>query len=476
MIMLFMVLSGLTLILSHTTAFTSPAGMMPQNTPDTVIVSRITIAGNKITRPGIILRELTFRLYDTLSLADFSRMLVASRQNIFNTRLFNFVSIDTSCVAGERHRVVSISVSERWFIWPIPYLEISDRNFNVWWESRDVRRLTYGVDFTFFNARGRNETLKILTHFGYNQKYGFIYRIPYLNRRQTIGSGFGAAVELNRELPVLTVNNEPFYIRSNSGYLKKLIQGFAEINLRPDFFSTHTMHMGYSWYNFDSAVIAIPGFAIKQQDIQQFVSLAYLYKNDHRDVQYYPLKGYCLEFALNHSVPYRTAYNSYFRTNLRIYRQLFNRWYWASGFTGRLSFEKKQPYYLRTGLGYGRDYVRGYEYYVIDGQHFALLKNNLKFALLPQRVERIGFLRSEKFNTIPLSLYLNVFTDIGFVYHYPDTDPDAADTGNTLQNSLLLGYGLGLDFVTYYDLVIRVEGALNLLGQPGFFLHFIAPI
>ena len=444
--------------------------------PDIFIIHQIEITGNTITKKGIILRELKFREHDTISPAQFSEMLTISKQNIFNTRLFNFVTIDTSVMADLHSLIVKIALVERWYIWPIPFFEISDRNFNVWWETRDFNRLTYGIDFTFFNARGRNETLKIMTHFGYNQKFGFAYKIPYINRKQTLGIGYGAAAELNHELPVYTINNKPVYIRNNSTYLKKLFSGLIELNIRPNFFTTHTFRVGYSYYNFDSAIRSIPGYAMLNQNVQQFFSFSYFYKNDHRDVQFYPLNGYYLDVEVSHAVPYATAHNSYLRTNVRKYTQIYNRWFCASGFTGKLSFEKSQPYYLQRGLGYGRDFVRGYEYYVIDGQHFALLKNNLKFALLPQRTETIGFIKTTKFNTIPLALYLNAFVDMGFVYHYSGNPTDVYFTSNTLENSFLIGYGIGVDFTTYYDIVIRVEGSMNRMNQPGLYLHFIAPI
>lgn len=441
---------------------------------DTIIIHQIRITGNKVTRKSIILRELDFRENDTLTPYRVSEALLSSRQNVFNTHLFNFVTIDTSLVAGTHLADVNIAVVERWYLWPIPYIEISDRNFNVWWETRDFNRLTYGIDFTLFNARGRNETLKILTHFGFNQRFGFEYSMPYLNKKQTIGTGFGAGIDLNRELPVFTRHNQPVYMRSDSNYLKKMLYGFARFVVRPDIFSTHSFKLAYSYYVLDSNIRSIPGYVLLQQDIQQFLTLNYVFKIDHRDVQSYPLKGYFMDVELNHSIPYATAHNSYLATNFRAYLQLYNRWYWASGFTGKLSFEKTQPYYLQRGFGYGRDYVRGYEYYVIDGQHFALLKNNLKFALIPQCVEKIGFLKSEKFNTIPLALYLNAFADMGYAYHYPGES--SANAGNTLENSFLLGYGLGVDFTTYYDIVIRIEGSMNLLNRPGIYLHFIAPI
>ena len=42
-------------------------------------------------------------------------------------------------------------------------------------------------------------------------------------------------------------------------------------------------------------------------------------------------------------------------------------------------------------------------------------------------------------------------------------------------NEFLYGYGLGLDFVTYYDIVFRVEFSANKFGETGLFLHFNAP-
>jgi hypothetical protein len=127
---------------------------------------------------------------------------------------------------------------------------------------------------------------------------------------------------------------------------------------------------------------------------------------------------------------------------------------------------------MQQGLGYGREYVRGYEYYVVDGRDFLLWKNNFKFAIIPARVFGIDFLRSPKFNKVPFALYLNVFGDLGYVLY----DGDYPDPSNDLRNSLLLGCGVGLDLATYYDIVIRLEASVNRDGMPGIYLHFTAPI
>ncbi len=448
----------------------------PYGKADMLIIHKITITGNKITKPRIITRELEFRENDTLSVPVLQAALKTSQQNVFNTKLFNFVTIDTTNIAGTRFINVNISVVERWYIWPIPLFEISERNFNVWWETRDFSRLTYGMDFTFNNFRGRNETLRLLVHLGYNQLYGFTYKIPYLNRKQTIGIGSGGGIELNHELAVTTLNNKPVYAKDVSAYLKKIVYGYLELQVRPNFYATNIFRLSYNYYFFGGNIYDLPGFSLVKSSHQQFVTLSYFYKNDHRDVSYYPLKGYCLELELNHAIPYETAHNSYVKVNLRKYWQLHNKWYFASGFTGKLTFAEVQPYYLQRGLGYGQDFVRGYEYYIVDGQHFALLKSNLKFALLPQRVLKIGFIRTTKFNTIPLAFYLSVFADVGYVYNYQGLLPASRIKGNTLENSLLTGIGVGLDFTTYYDVVIRLEGSMDRMGRTGIFLHFTAPI
>jgi outer membrane protein assembly factor BamA len=443
------------------------------------IAGPISIKGNHITRPNIILRELKFKEGDTLRIADLPKTLQHAKENIFNTRLFNFVTLDTSVDPVNNLLNFSIEVIERWYIWPIPFLQVSDQNFNAWWQTRDFSRLTYGVDLTFFNVRGRNETLRIMTHFGFNQKYGFTYRIPYVNKRETIGIGFGGDMEINHQVAVKTQDNQPYYYNDPGTYPKQLTYAYAEFLYRPNIYVIHTFRLAYSHYYFQDTVLHMPGYSLTGDNNQDFVTFWYQYKNDHRDVQFYPLRGWYFDVEFSHSMPFRIAHNTYVKSLFRKYFRLQERWYYAFSFLGKISFEEQQPFYLERGLGYGREFVRGYEYYVEDGQHFGLLKNQLKFAIIPGRVEKITFIRTSKFNTIPLALYANVFVDMGYVYAYQQLaylQNDLNIPFNSLQNAFMLGYGLGLDFTTYYDVVIRLEASLNLMGKPGIYIHFVAPI
>jgi outer membrane protein assembly factor BamA len=456
----------------------SIAGLYPPNNPkDTtgfLVIHSIKIKGNLQTRPSIILRELEFHESDTIGRTFFQPMLKAGRENIFNTALFNFVTIDTIPLGGSPLNMdVIIHVVERWYIWPWPYFEISDRNFNSWLETTDLSRLTYGIDLTIRNITGMNETLKFPIHFGFNQKLGFSYQIPYINYRKTVGIGFGMEYNWNHEVIVEAVDNKPVYYKNTDYFPRKNLYAFTEILLRPTFYARHTFRLSFNAWSFSDSLLNVPGYTTGTSNHLNYFSIYYQYKNDHRDIQYYPLKGTYFDVELDQNGLFSSSVNEFFlKSNFRRYFHIHNRWYFASGLTGKLTLTPQPPYFMQRGLGYGREFVRGYEYYVIDGKDFILWKNNFKFALIPPHEFNIDFIHSSKFNRVPFALYLNVFCDMGYVNW--DALPD--DQSNTLRNSLLVGYGIGLDLTTYYDIVIRLELSMNAEGTPGIYLHFIAPI
>ena len=447
------------------------------NNPDTtriIVVHSIKIDGNQRTKSSIILRELTFHEKDTLRYSSFLKMLNAGKDNVFNTTLFNFVTIDTTHVNGDLIEMdVNIHVIERWYIWPWPYFEISDRNFNAWAEKAEISRLTYGIDLTIKDVRGRNETLIFPIHYGFNQKLGFSYRIPYLDRKKTIGIAFGAEYDRNHEVIVKTHDNKTVYYKDPNRFPRQNLYAFAELLYRPTIYAHHTLRVSYTAWTFSDSLLKVPGYLPDSSHHLNYFSFYYQYKNDHRDIHFYPLNGYYFDVEMDKNGFWSSPVNEFFiKTNLRKYIEIYRRWYFASGLTAKWSLTSQPAYLLQRGLGYGREFVRGYEYYVIDGRDFILWKNNFKFALIPPHDFTMDFIHSPKFNRVPFALYINIFTDLGFV-HY---DGSIDDPSNNLRNSLLVGYGLGIDFTTYYDIVIRLEATMNRNGTPGVYLHFTAPI
>jgi hypothetical protein len=95
-------------------------------------ISKIIITGNKITKESIILRELSFKKGDLIDISKLEKIEDESKVNLTNLNLFNFITISNT--VKEKNIIISIEVIERWYIWPYPILEISERNFNVWWD------------------------------------------------------------------------------------------------------------------------------------------------------------------------------------------------------------------------------------------------------------------------------------------------------------------------------------------------------
>ena len=211
--------------------------------PKDVIIRKISMKGNKVTKERIIQRELLFKEKDTIPVEELQNTLQQSRKNLINTSLFNFVTLDSIPVEGTTNQIdINIEFVERWYIWPVPILEFADRNFNEWLKKKDWSRLNYGLFLTWNNFRGRREKLILFTRFGYDQKYELAYVIPYINRKQTWGMGFAGGLSQNHEIAYNSYDsvydpeegkmkmegNKEFYYKSETEYPKKEIFAYIE--------------------------------------------------------------------------------------------------------------------------------------------------------------------------------------------------------------------------------------------------------
>ncbi|MFP4470726.1 MAG: hypothetical protein ACLFPE_08585 [Bacteroidales bacterium] len=443
------------------------------NNQNVFIIDSIMLQGNKTTRRHIILRELTFKTGDTIPAFLLAKNFKNSRDNLLNTSLFNFVTVYDSVISSGHfiHLDVKIHFVERWYIWPFPILELSDRNFNTWWKEKDFGRLSYGLFLKKENVRGRMETLWLLARFGYDEKYQLGYDIPYINRQQTFGAGIGAGWSQNHEVAYQTVDNKLQHVNTGDEYLFKNYYSYLRLTHRPTLYHHHLLQLNYNYYVFGDTVLKLnPNYSFGNEEVNEYLNIFYRFTIDHRDSKVYPLNGSYFMGALSRSgfgvlkngdISMMELLGSYQK-----YWKLKNRFHLASDWSGKFSTVRDQPYFYQRGLGYDRNFVRGYELYVIDGQSFILSKNTVKFTLLPTRVTNIDFINSEKFAKIHYTIYLNWFLDVGYVEAFRNSET------NDLSNTLLIGTGFGIDLVTYYDLVIRVEASVNGLGEPGVFLHF----
>lgn len=437
-----------------------------------IIIDTLIFQGNKVTHPKIIFRELTFSINDTIPVFEFAEKLKRSRENLLNTSLFNFVTIHDSVVSGQEYSHVQIYFHfiERWYLWPFPIFEISDRNFNSWWETKDFNRISYGLLLVKENMRGRMEKLNFLLRFGWDETYQLSYTVPYFNEKQTFGSGFGLGFSQNHEVAYKTDGNKQVTVRDNDENIYKRFYSYLNITHRPSFYHYHSVQINYNYYVFgDTLLLLNPDYSFGGKTINEYLSLQYRFVSDYRDSKTYPLTGEYFEGILSKSgfgvlkdgdISMMEILGSY-----RKYFELSKKFFFSTDWAGKISTSRNQPYFYQQGLGYGRNFVRGYELYVVDGQSYVLSKNTFKFNLVPTRVKEIGFIPSDKFSKIHYAFYVNWFLDAGYVDDFKNTE------GNDLANQMLVSSGLGLDLVTYYDMVFRIEFSINKEGEFGVFFH-----
>ena len=442
------------------------------------VIGKISLEGNKITKSNIIFREIIIKEGDTLSNTSFIERLEQSRLNLLNTSLFNFVNIDTTTdISGATN--LKFKMTERWYLFPFPIFEIADRNFNTWLAHKDWRRVNFGGFIKWSNLRGRMEVLNLLIRFGYDERYRLSYDIPYINTKQTLGLTFLASVNQNHEVSYMTVSNKQVFYRGDTYMLRNSLIS-TSLNYRPSIYKYYSAIIAYNRYDYNSKLTELnSAYAPSNaKQLNMFVGTFY-FRNDHRDNKSYPIKGYYADVNITSQIGNynnkQNYNNGYLNTNLSFYSPFNQRFSWSAGTTIKLSQNESAPYFLNQGLGFRRDYVRGYEDYVIDGANFFLGRANLRYNMIKPRTRYFKLTGTEKFDKFHYAAYFNIFADIGEVFSpAPNEIQSSILTNNTkpLNYKLLRGIGLGLDLVTYYDKVLRIEYTINHFGQGGVFIHF----
>ena len=434
-----------------------------------IFVTDIVFDGNNVTKERILLRELPVAKGDSLNWVDFKEILARCKANLLNTSLFNFVSV-TPIYLENNTVLINISVTERWYVYPLPIFELAETNFNTWWQTKDLRRTNYGGFLLWNNFRGTNQTLFATAQFGYTKKFGLRYKVPYLDKAQKLGLDLSANYFENYEVNYATLDNIRLFYSKPGGNARNTQILKARFTYRNNLYFSHSLE--FSNINVtvsDSAIVLNADYFGGATPQSSYFNSAYSFVYDKRDFKSYPLQGIIfygyiqkdgVGFIKNNEIDVTTTgggIEKYFKINKNVF---FN-----VALKGKTTWNSNLPYYLNRGLGYG-DLVRGYELYVVNGQHYALLKSHLKYQVLAPREVNLNFIPSKKFSKLFIAIYLNAFADAGKAF-----DTKYAST-NFLSNKYLFGKGFGLDIVTYYDKVVRFEYTFNNIGERGFFIDF----
>ncbi|MBL0741331.1 hypothetical protein JI741_08870 [Chryseolinea sp. Jin1] len=432
-------------------------------------VNRIFIVGNRITRDRIVLRELSLKPGDTVSTAMLPLVIERDKRKLINTRLFNTVEIKPLEYESD-HIDLLIDINERWYTFPSPIFELSDRNFNEWWQNynHDFNRVNYGLRLYQYNMRGRNETLRLTAQFGYQRKFDITYRFPYIDRRQRQGLIINADFNETKNLAYKTADHKLVFAEADQ-ILKTTSGGGITYTYRGSFYDTHAIRVEYRSSTIaDTIQYLTPNYFTNELKKQRFAILGYQFTSDHRDYIGYPLRGYHFtaglvkvgfskhddvkKFELNASYSHFIEFKrNYFLSNNSLV-------FWST--------PQNLAYANYSALGYGRQYVRGYELYIIEGPWHLVNKTTFKKRIF-SKVYNLNAMPIRQFRYLPLSIYIKTYADLGYVKNYPNYT-----NSMRLTDKVISGAGAGLDIVASYDSVFRLEYTFNGEGDHGFFFNF----
>ncbi|MCO6357532.1 BamA/TamA family outer membrane protein [Roseivirga pacifica] len=437
---------------------------------DSVTIGNIYLNGNKKTLRSIILRELDFEEGETVSKADFERALVLDQQKLMNTRLFVTAEI-VPLYMSDTDVEVLINMQERWYVFPVPIFRLADRNFTEWWvnQKRDFSRVNFGAQLYHMNLTGRNDRLSAKLQFGFTKQYALDYSVPYINKNQKLGMSFGISFATNKAVSYAS-NGHRLEFYDGEDVLRRTFSTGTAFTYRPSFYTKHTWNIGYSRISVADTVIDLnPNYLGNDQTLQEAFLLGYNFTIDKRDFVSYPLKGSVFRFdADQYGLGVFNDMNMLVtRISFAKFLDLGDKFYLANRADLYKNFGETIPYVRRAGFGYNPDFIRGYEKYVVESDFLLSHRTSFKY----QVIEGVTNLNKRsiipQFKTLPYAFYLKTFMDLGY-----SGDPLDNNENNFYNNKLIASFGLGLDIVTYYDFVMRLEFSVTEEGNTGFYFNF----
>jgi outer membrane protein assembly factor BamA len=474
-----LLLAGLLPVPPDTLPRVLPPVVVPSDTlvriipcPDRTVarVALVVFAGNAVTKERTLRAELDFHEGDTLSLADLHLRLEANRRRLFNLQLFHSVLAQAACNNGQL--TIIFGMQERWYTFPVPILSLADRNFRAWLNRPDRwQRVDYGLHVVRTNFRGRNEQVVANLQLGFNRKYELFYEAPGLGRFRRLGLGAGISYYQSHTLDYLTRADRLVPLRDDDAFPIQRFYASAGLRFRHTVQLLTALDFSYHRERIADSVNYYNPEYYHGQTQREYLDFSLTSTRNRRNTFAYPLTGQFLQGTvahrvfLDHSTPALTT----LRLRYARYFALGHGFYYSAGLSGQARLTRALAYADSRALGY-EALVRGYDEYVIEGRHYALLQQGLSYRLFNAGQIHLKAITNPKINTIPLVLYLNVFTDAGYV-----ASPNASPR-NRLPNQLLSAVGLGLHLVTYYDWVLTAEYTLNALGQTGYFFRTAFPI
>jgi outer membrane protein assembly factor BamA len=428
-----------------------------------IMIADIAVSGNKKTKQYIIEREIPFSQGDYLLLTELPKKLQLAKEQITNTSLFVEVQVYIASKQGELI-FINVDVKERWYLFPLPYFKLVDRNFNQWWveNKRSFDRVNYGLKFMQNNVSGRNDKLNIWLISGYNRQFDFKYEQPNANKSLTSGFTLRFIYSRQHELNYGTQASKQVFYKQED-FVNRTIRAEASYLYRPAIRTRHSFKLAYVDETIVDTVYKLnPHYFPNHLQRIRYPELSYAVRYLNVDYAPYPSKGFMGDatitkkgFSKDINLWQLVAHGTYTMPVLKKTQLQFQG-------AGVLSLPFDQPFYTKRMFGYGDIFLRGLEYYVIDGVAGAVGRATLRNEVFSFSLKNP--MKTESHSSLPFRFFLKAYGDVGYAYNKnPGT--------SLLNNRLLKTGGFGLDIVTIYDVVIKIDYSFNQLGNQGLFIH-----
>ncbi len=406
---------------------------------DKLIVKKIVFIGNEKTKAEVIARELTFSVGSTVD----TTVIAYNENRIYGLGLFNKVKIWFETESNDS-AVVYVWVNERWYIWPFPIFG---------WRDRDLKKLFFGAGLIHTNFRGRNEKLLFSFALGYDPWIEIEYINPWVLGSKNLFYSF-----------------EVFYqkIKSKSKVLEDSIGSFYENHFAVNFtFGKRYGLYRKAWLFAGSRIVSTTGSEFRLKTVSpsgrdEILTLGAGFKYDTRDIPSYPNQGFLLSIAYKFNQ--LLNFSEFFAQGGFEVQTFYKIGYGliAGRFFILNSFGKKIPIYSRYYFGY-QERIRGYFNDVFEGENIFGGTLEYRIPIVKQKFLRWEKSPIDEFSILRFGIDFVIFGDIGRTWF---------NNEDILKLRYLKGYGLGLNFLLPYDLILSVDFAKNDKGQVQFILDF----
>ncbi|MEO9484127.1 MAG: POTRA domain-containing protein [Ekhidna sp.] len=446
-----------------------------QDSTDLLTVDEIIIEGNFRTKPQMITRELSFEKGGTYQRYQLDSMFVWDRNRIYNTNLFNEVSIEL-INASSGSTEIKITVDERWYFYPLPIFRLVDRNFNDWWvnRDRDLSRVNYGIKLTQFNFRGRGEVLRLWLQTGFETVVNLRYSIPYIDKKQRNGLRVSTSYFETKNVAVITRENIRRFTSSQEDVLRRAYKTSVRHSYRSSFYSFHLTTLGHTRLDVADTIARInPNYLGDGRTQQQHLWLGYTYVWDKRNNRNYPTNGERYQAGLfKHGLGLYNDGVDFWRARLSLtkYWELKDNFFLVADISGLSTFPAKdRSYFNYYSIGFLKEVLRGYDLRIIEASSYVLQRNEFKHQLFRRKYDVSKVMPVRQFQTFPIAIYGKVYFDQGYAVGYPNYDGS-----DLLSDQYLYSLGAGIDLVIVNDLTFRFELSRTGQGETNFFINFLS--